>query len=53
MPYIAANVTNLKVTYHRERRLADIEDTIAYFEEKSKADPDFFYRIRLDDEDRV
>ncbi|XP_020165332.4 protein FAR1-RELATED SEQUENCE 5 [Aegilops tauschii subsp. strangulata] len=53
MPYIPADVTNLKAKYHRESRLADIEDTIAYFEEKAKADADFFYRIRLDDEDRV
>ncbi|XP_073355450.1 protein FAR1-RELATED SEQUENCE 5-like [Aegilops tauschii subsp. strangulata] len=53
MPYIPADVTNLKAKYRRESRLADIEDTIAYFDEKAKADPDFFYRIRLDDEDRV
>ncbi|EMS64267.1 Glyoxylate reductase [Triticum urartu] len=26
---------------------------MAYFDEKAKEDPDFFYRIRLDDEDRV
>ena len=53
MPYIPADVTNLKAKYRRESRLADIEDTIAYFEEKAKADADFFYRIRLDDEDCV
>ncbi|XP_040256252.1 protein FAR1-RELATED SEQUENCE 5-like [Aegilops tauschii subsp. strangulata] len=53
MPYIPAEITNLKEKYHRERKLADIEDTIAYFKEKAKEDPDFFYRIRLDDEDRV
>ena len=53
MPYIPADVTNLKAKYGRESRLAGIEDTIAYFNEKAKADPDFFYRIRLDDEDRV
>ncbi|KAM3312753.1 hypothetical protein ACQJBY_032520 [Aegilops geniculata] len=53
MPYIPADVTNLKAKYRRESRLADIEDTIAYFDEKAKADPDFFYKIRLDDEDRV
>ncbi|XP_037480462.1 protein FAR1-RELATED SEQUENCE 5-like [Triticum dicoccoides] len=47
------DVTNLKAKYHRESRLADIEDMIAYFEEKAKADADLFYRIRLDDEDRV
>nr|XP_020148573.1 protein FAR-RED IMPAIRED RESPONSE 1-like [Aegilops tauschii subsp. strangulata] len=53
MPYIPADVTNLKAKYHRESRLAYIEDTIAYFKEKAKADADFFYRIRLHDEDRV
>ncbi|SPT17779.1 unnamed protein product [Triticum aestivum] len=53
MPYIPADVTNLKAKYHRESRLAYIEDTIAYFKEKAKADADFFYRIRLHDEDRA
>ncbi|XP_020200945.1 protein FAR1-RELATED SEQUENCE 5-like [Aegilops tauschii subsp. strangulata] len=53
MPYIPADITNLKAKYRRESRLADIEATIAYFEEKAKVDVDFFYRIRLDDEDRV
>ena len=53
MPYIPADVTNLKANYRRESKLADIEATMAYFDEKAKADPDFFYRIRLDDEDRV
>ena len=53
MPYIPADVTNLKAKYRRESKLADIEATMAYFDEKAKEDPDFFYRIRLDDEDRV
>nr|XP_045083589.1 protein FAR1-RELATED SEQUENCE 5-like [Aegilops tauschii subsp. strangulata] len=53
MPYKPADVTNLKAKYHRESRLADIEDTTAYLEEKAKSDTDFFYRIRWDDEDRV
>ncbi|XP_037427532.1 protein FAR1-RELATED SEQUENCE 5-like [Triticum dicoccoides] len=53
MSYIPADVTNLKAKYRRESRLADVEDAIAYFEDKSREDSDFFYRIRLDDEDRV
>nr|XP_040243773.1 protein FAR1-RELATED SEQUENCE 1-like [Aegilops tauschii subsp. strangulata] len=53
MPYLPADVTNLKAKYRRESKLADIEATIAYFDEKAKEDQDFFYRIRLDDEDRV
>ena len=53
MPYIPADVTNLQAKYRRESKLADIEATMAYFDEKAKKDPDFFYRIRLDDEDRV
>nr|XP_040245208.1 protein FAR1-RELATED SEQUENCE 1-like [Aegilops tauschii subsp. strangulata] len=51
MPYLLADVTNLKAKYRRESKLADIEATIAYFDEKAKEDQDFFYRIRLDDED--
>ena len=42
MPYIPADVTNLQAKYHRESKLADIEATIAYFDEKAKEDPDFF-----------
>uniref|UniRef100_M8B6R9 Uncharacterized protein n=1 Tax=Aegilops tauschii TaxID=37682 RepID=M8B6R9_AEGTA len=53
MPYLLADVTNLKAKYRRESKLADIEATIAYFDEKAKEDQDFFYRIRLDDEDHV
>jgi hypothetical protein len=53
LPYLPADVTNLKEKYRRESKLADIEDNIAYFKEKEKEDPDFFYRIKLDDEDRV
>ncbi|XP_040243933.2 protein FAR1-RELATED SEQUENCE 5-like [Aegilops tauschii subsp. strangulata] len=53
MPYLPADVTNLKAKYRRESKLADIEATIAYFDEKAKEDQNFFYRIRLDDEDRV
>nr|XP_040256586.2 protein FAR1-RELATED SEQUENCE 5-like [Aegilops tauschii subsp. strangulata] len=53
MPYLPADVTNLKAKYHRESKLLDMEATIAYFDEKAKEDQDFFYRIRLDDEDRV
>ncbi|KAE8805154.1 hypothetical protein D1007_18793 [Hordeum vulgare] len=53
MPYLTANITNLKAKYRRESKLADVEDTIAYFKEKAKEDLDFFFRIRLDDEDHV
>nr|XP_040246115.2 protein FAR1-RELATED SEQUENCE 5-like [Aegilops tauschii subsp. strangulata] len=53
MPYLPVDVTNLKAKYRRESKLADIEAMIAYFDEKAKEDQDFFYRIRLDDEDRV
>ncbi|KAE8794655.1 Protein FAR1-RELATED SEQUENCE 5 [Hordeum vulgare] len=53
MPYLPAHITNLKAKYRRESKLADVEDTIAYFKEKAKEDLDFFIRIRLNDEDRV
>ena len=53
MPYIPADVANLKAKYPRESKLVDIEAMMAYFDEKAKEDPDFFYMIRLDDEDRV
>ena len=36
MPYIPADVTNLKAKYHRESKLADIEATMAYFDEKAR-----------------
>ena len=53
LPYLPADITNLKAKYRRESKLDDVEDTIDYFKEKEKEDPHFFYRIRLDDEDHV
>ncbi|KAE8772801.1 hypothetical protein D1007_55129 [Hordeum vulgare] len=53
MPYLPPDIKNLKRKYRRESKLADEEDTIAYFKEKAKEDPDFVFRITLDDEDRV
>ncbi|XP_073362612.1 protein FAR1-RELATED SEQUENCE 5-like [Aegilops tauschii subsp. strangulata] len=53
LPYLPSDVVNLVAKYHRESQLSDMDDTIAYFMQKEKEDPDFFYRIKLDDEDRV
>ncbi|KAE8776006.1 Protein FAR1-RELATED SEQUENCE 5 [Hordeum vulgare] len=53
MPYLPADITKLKAKYRRESKLADVEDTIEYFDKQAKEDHDFFFKIGLDDEDRV
>lgn len=53
MPYLPSDVVNLVAKYHRESQLTDMEDTIAYFKEKEKEDVDFFYKMKLDREDRM
>ena len=53
LPYITKDVTNLKDRFRKELKLTDVEQTLVYFKEKEREDPYFFYRIALDDEDRV
>jgi hypothetical protein len=53
VPYTRKDISNFKSKLGSEYRCRDIPETIAHFEEIKKDDPNFFYKIQLDKEDRV
>uniref|UniRef100_A0A0E0LY81 SWIM-type domain-containing protein n=1 Tax=Oryza punctata TaxID=4537 RepID=A0A0E0LY81_ORYPU len=53
VPYTRKDISNFKSKLGSEYRCRDIPQTIAHFEEIKKDDPNFFYKIQLDKEDRV
>uniref|UniRef100_A0A0E0MEK3 SWIM-type domain-containing protein n=1 Tax=Oryza punctata TaxID=4537 RepID=A0A0E0MEK3_ORYPU len=53
VPYTRKDISNFKSKLGSEYRCRDIPQTISHFEEIKKDDPNFFYKIQLDKEDRV
>ena len=53
VPYIAKDIANLRASFRREQDHHDMQDTLAYFARMKSEDKDFFYKIKLDEEDRV
>ncbi|KAM0881811.1 hypothetical protein ACQ4PT_032703 [Festuca glaucescens] len=53
VPYIAKDIANLRASFRREHHHHDMQDTLAYFDRMKSEDKDFFYKIKLDEEDRV
>ena len=53
VPYTAKTITNLCATLQTETRDGDMAQVISYFVEQKEKDPDFFFRIKMDAEDRV
>ncbi|EEC84071.1 hypothetical protein OsI_30356 [Oryza sativa Indica Group] len=53
VPYTRKDISNFKSKLGSEYRCRDIPEPIAHFEEIKKDDPNFFYKIQLDKEDRV
>ena len=53
VPYTTQDLANQRAKFRKEYRNADVGSTIAYFEELRAKDPDFYWRMKLDDEDRV
>ena len=53
VPYIAKDIANLRASFRREHHHHDMQDTLAYFARMKSEDKDFFYKIKLDEEDRV
>ena len=53
VPYGPKTITNLRSGFRSENKEYDIGETIAYFAELQKKDPEFFYRISFDEENRV
>ncbi len=53
VPYTRKDISNFKSKLGSEYRCRDMPQTIAHFEEIKKDDPNFFYKIQLNKEDRV
>jgi hypothetical protein len=53
VPYTPKDMANFRSTLRAEHKYTDMQDTIMYFEEMRLEDKDFYYRFKLDDEDRV
>ena len=51
--YTRKDVANFRASIRNEHRLTDMQDTLAYFQQLRADDRDFYYKIQLDDEDRV
>lgn len=53
VPYTTQDITNQRAKFRMEYRHADLGSTIAYFQKMRANNPDFYWRIKLDEEDRV
>jgi hypothetical protein len=54
VPYTAKTITNFCATLiEEETRDGDLAQVISYFIEQKDKDLDFYYRLKLDAEDRV
>ena len=54
VPYGTKHITNLKTLLNKDdTKEGDMIETVAYFKDQQREDPDFFYKIKYDEEDRV
>ncbi|XP_073363259.1 protein FAR-RED IMPAIRED RESPONSE 1-like [Aegilops tauschii subsp. strangulata] len=53
VPYTTQDIANQRAKFRLEHRHTDVGSTIAYFQEMRAKDSYFYWRIKLDDEDRV
>ncbi|XP_020151542.1 protein FAR1-RELATED SEQUENCE 5-like [Aegilops tauschii subsp. strangulata] len=54
VPYGTKHITNLKTMLNKDAtKEGDMIETVAYFKDQQKDDPDLFYKIKYDEEDRV
>ena len=54
VPYTTKAISNLKSSLNKAATSeGDMIETVAYFKEQEKTDPDFFYKVKYDEEDRV
>ncbi|KAM0863400.1 hypothetical protein ACQ4PT_044620 [Festuca glaucescens] len=51
--YTPKEMANFRATLRAENKYTDMQDTMAYFEALKLRDKEFYYRYKLDDEDRV
>nr|XP_020188487.2 protein FAR1-RELATED SEQUENCE 5-like [Aegilops tauschii subsp. strangulata] len=54
VPFGPKAITNLCTSFRRDdTKEGDMTETIAHFKDIQKTDPDFFYKVKYDEEDRV
>ncbi|XP_020169228.1 protein FAR1-RELATED SEQUENCE 5-like [Aegilops tauschii subsp. strangulata] len=54
VPYGTKHIKNLKTMLNKDAtKEGDMIETVAYFKDQQKDDPDFFYKIKYNEEDRV
>ncbi|CAN6234665.1 unnamed protein product [Urochloa humidicola] len=53
VPYEGKDVSNFRSTIRRTEKLKDMQETLDYFLELEAEDPEFFHRVKLDDQNRV
>ncbi|KAM0875506.1 hypothetical protein ACQ4PT_036734 [Festuca glaucescens] len=53
VPYTPKDMANFRSKLRAENKYIDMQNTMAYFEDLKSRDKDFYYRYKLDDEDRV
>ena len=54
VPFGPKAITNLCTSFRRDdTKEGDMIETIAHFKDIQKTDPDFFYKVKYDEEDRV
>uniref|UniRef100_A0A8R7QWD2 Protein FAR1-RELATED SEQUENCE n=1 Tax=Triticum urartu TaxID=4572 RepID=A0A8R7QWD2_TRIUA len=54
VPYGTKHITNLKTLLNKDdTKEGDMIETVAYFKDQQREDPEIFYKIKYDEEDRV
>ncbi|CAN6296618.1 unnamed protein product [Urochloa humidicola] len=53
VPYEGKDVSNFRSTIRRTEKYLDMQATIDYFMEIEAEDPEFFFKVKLDEKDRV
>ena len=53
VPYTIKDVANLRASFRQEHRHTDLQDTLAYFQEQKAKDSDFYWKIKLDEDEKV
>ncbi|OQU87051.1 hypothetical protein SORBI_3003G198000, partial [Sorghum bicolor] len=53
VPYDGKQVSNFRSTIHKTEKFKDMQETLDYFRALKEEDPEFFYKIKLDDNHRV
>lgn len=53
VPYDTKKISNYMASTDEKHKYQDIPELLSYFDEVKKEDPNFFYKIKLDSDDRV